>query len=268
MVASTGCSFFIFQGKPFIFEKTADGQIKIRCLWGSAKPIKALLRHVQESAKARDKVLRDHFVRGCDRYAKVIENRKRTLSSIDMAPDVKQDILTSLQDYFDPETEEWCFQNGAPYRKGLMLYGPPGTGKSSLCMAIASEFNLPIYYFQLMDMDDRILHDEFQKLPKRRMVLFEEIDTAGIVRTNTMNAEKKEADDETNSREGTRNAEEEETDDGNKTRNKNTKKAKTPKLKTEPRPSEVTFGGLLNAWPRCKRGSSGDLYDKFTELSG
>ncbi|PVI03026.1 mitochondrial chaperone BCS1, partial [Periconia macrospinosa] len=107
---------------------------------------------------------------------------KRTLDSIDMEPSLKQDILTELQDFFDPESEEWSYENGVPNRKGYLLYGPPGTGKSSFCVAIASEFNLPIYWLHLAGMDDAKLHEEFQKLPQKCVVLIEEIDTAGIAR--------------------------------------------------------------------------------------
>jgi chaperone BCS1 len=102
---------------------------------------------------------------GGEKLGSIAPNKKRSLISIDMAPKTKQDILAELQDYFDPETEDWCTQNGAPYRKGLMLYGPPGTGKSSLVIAIASEFYLPMYFFRLADMDDNTLHMKFQMLP-------------------------------------------------------------------------------------------------------
>jgi mitochondrial chaperone BCS1 len=34
---------------------------------------------------------------------------------------------------------------GIPYRRGYLLTGPPGTGKSSLILAVASHFELPVY---------------------------------------------------------------------------------------------------------------------------
>ncbi|KAF1972145.1 P-loop containing nucleoside triphosphate hydrolase protein, partial [Bimuria novae-zelandiae CBS 107.79] len=156
----------------------------------------------------------------------------RALSSIDMAPTPKQDILTELQEFFGPETDEWCYENGAPYRKGYMLYGPPGTGKSSLCMAIASEFHLPVHYFHLADMNDSNFHDKFQELPKKCIVLFEEIDTARIVRESTMKAEPevstsdRDSDSETESPSG------------------------------KPRRSQITLGGFLNVidGPGAKEG--------------
>lgn len=190
-VASTGKSFFTFRGKLFSLEKEKYGNTKIRCFWGSAKPIQDLIRHVQNASKHRGTLLQIHNVRGHGRCkVDTVQSRKRTLASIDMEPRRKQDLFTDLQDYFDPETEEWCYQNGAPYRKGLMFCGPPGTGKTSLYQAIASEFNLPVYYMHLSDMDDECLHDAFQKLPKRCMVVFEEIDTIGLNNRSQQNPTK------------------------------------------------------------------------------
>jgi chaperone BCS1 len=127
-----------------------------------------------------------------------------------------------------------------------MLYEPPGTGKLLLCMAIASEFNLPVYCFNLMEMTDNSLHTEFQDLPKRSLVLFEEMDTAGIVRKNTMNTETDASDDETED-------EEDEKEAAIKPKKKKqSKKAKKP----EPDGSKVTLGGLLNVLdgPGAKEG--------------
>lgn len=246
-VASTGRSLFFFQGKLFALEKGEYDNLKLRCFWGNAKPIQALIRHVQITAKDRSSLVQVHMIRGGSTPNTVVTNKRRTISSIDIAPRVKQDLLTDLQDFFDPETEEWCMDNGAPYRKGYMFYGPPGTGKSSLCTAIASEFHLPIYFIHLDGMDDKTLHDEFQKLPKRCLVLFEEIDTAGIVRRGTMKAVPKDSSSDKKSE-----AESEETDSSTHKTSKEDK-GKEEKM---PQRSKVTLGGLLNVLdgPGAKEG--------------
>jgi chaperone BCS1 len=96
-------------------------------------------------------------------------------------------------------------------------------------------------------MDDKTLHDEFQKLPKRCLVLFEEIDTAGIVRRGTMKAVPK---DDSSDKESE--AESEESDSSTDQPSKENKGKEAAK----PQGSKVTLGGLLNVLdgPGAKEG--------------
>ena len=90
-VASTGRSFFCFQGKLFVFEKAEYGESKLRCFWGNSDPIQALIKHVQHAAKHRGSLLQIHNVRG-DGKLNTVQSRKRSFASIDMAPRKKQDL--------------------------------------------------------------------------------------------------------------------------------------------------------------------------------
>jgi mitochondrial chaperone BCS1 len=65
------------------------------------------------------------------------------------------------------------------------LYGPPGTGKSSLSFAIAGYFRLKIYIVSLNSpaMNEENLGTLFADLPKKCLVLLEDIDTAGLTHT-------------------------------------------------------------------------------------
>ncbi|KAF2730309.1 P-loop containing nucleoside triphosphate hydrolase protein, partial [Polyplosphaeria fusca] len=96
------------------------------------------------------------------------------------------ELMGDLQEYFDPESEEYYHSTGAPFRRGYLLYGPPGTGKTSLTQAIASEFNVPLYLVNLSNMTDQELDHAFTMLPHRCVVVFEDIDSMGIVRENKM----------------------------------------------------------------------------------
>ena len=260
--ASVGRSFFFFQGKIFAFENTGNHlNMRLRCFWGNAKPLQALIRHVKISAKSRTNVLEVHMIRGNDK-PEVVTNKRRTLNSIDITPRVKQELLSELQDFFDPETEHWCFENGAPYRRGYMFYGPPGTGKSSLCTAIASEFNLPIYYIHLSGMDDESLQKAFQSFPKRCLVLFEEIDTAGIVRHIQTKDEAPISDDDTDSdsdddSDGDSGSGSERKGKGKKSdSSKKSQKKKKKDAGKAAKGAKVTLGGLLNVLdgPGAKEG--------------
>jgi hypothetical protein len=48
----------------------------------------------------------------------------------------------------------WYQERGIPWKRGWLLYGPPGTGKTALARAFAEDLNLPIYVFQLGELNN------------------------------------------------------------------------------------------------------------------
>lgn len=63
-----------------------------------------------------------------------------------------------------------------------MFHGPPGTGKTSLSFALAGIFGLDIYCISLMEvgLTESDLNKLFTSLPRRCIVLLEDIDSAGL----------------------------------------------------------------------------------------
>ena len=126
-----------------------------------------------------------------------------------------------------------------------MFYGPAGTGKTSLSTANASHYNLPLCVIDLAGMDDTILQDKVKNLPSRCVILFEDIDAAGIVRERTM-VPKTDASDEGD--ETSSEAESSDTWDTKPSKEKVKKmdsKKMNPSL-SQPSRTEVTLSGLLN----------------------
>jgi mitochondrial chaperone BCS1 len=74
--------------------------------------------------------------------------------------------------------EEWYGNMGIPYRRGYLLHGPAGTGKTSLIVAIASHFNFNIGVINLAGcgITDDTLMDAIADVPKRSLLLLEDID--------------------------------------------------------------------------------------------
>ena len=71
-----------------------------------------------------------------------------------------------------------------------MFYEPPSTGKTSLTLALAGELKLNLYIFNLGaggGVTDETLGQLLQTLPKKCIVLLEDIDCAGIGRGSTSN---------------------------------------------------------------------------------
>ena len=114
----------------------------------------------------------------------------RDISTVIMEDKDKDLILRDTKDYLNPVTARWYAARGLPYRRGYLFYGPPGTGKTSLTLALAGELKLNLYIFNLGaggGVTDETLGQLFQTLPKKCIVLLEDIDCAGIGRGSTSN---------------------------------------------------------------------------------
>lgn len=109
----------------------------------------------------------------------VIETRdKRSMSTIDMEPKMRDKITQVVSDFFHPGTRKACKASGAPYRMGFLLSEPPGTSKTSLSVAIASHVSVPLILINLQGMDDRDLAEAFAGLPYHCVILLEDIDAS------------------------------------------------------------------------------------------
>ena len=103
---------------------------------------------------------------------------KRSLSTIDMEPQMMRRVVREVTDFFHPKTRELYQASGRPYRHGFLLSGPPDTGKTSLSVAIASHAGVPLVIFDLQDMDDKDLEQAFENLPIPCVVLLEDVDAS------------------------------------------------------------------------------------------
>ncbi|PYH99034.1 putative bcs1 AAA-type ATPase [Aspergillus ellipticus CBS 707.79] len=123
-------------------------------------------------------------------WVHVASKKPRELSTIILRHEQKKHIIEDVRGYLDPDTRAWYEIRGIPYRRGYLLHGLPGTGKSTMCLVLASLFNLDIYTVNLCanSLDENTLTLLFQSLPKFCIVVFEDVDQAGIPKRKTGNS--------------------------------------------------------------------------------
>lgn len=99
----------------------------------------------------------------------------RPKESVLLDDEIKDDLFEDVEWFLN--SQEWYHQRGVPYYRGYMLHGPPGNGKTSLVMALASHFNLPIYYINLNNESDETLAASISNAASPSIILFEDVDS-------------------------------------------------------------------------------------------
>lgn len=174
-------------GTPDQYATTPNGKepLLILCLGRSLKPIYGFLDACREHRKNQ----RKGFVSVHTRQSEIgptwwntnILKPKRDINTIYLNEEKKRNLMSDIEEYLKADTQKYYQQCGIPYRRGYLLHGPPGTGKSSLGLALASYFNVDMYIFELASIrSDEELKTLFSLLPRRCIVLLEDIDAVGL----------------------------------------------------------------------------------------
>ncbi|KAI1414292.1 P-loop containing nucleoside triphosphate hydrolase protein [Hypoxylon sp. FL1857] len=165
--------------------------IVISCLWRSPEPIKQLIAHAKEhfyrGHQARTTVKRPSTRRypGRCSWQEVATRPIRDIRTVVLEEQKKLQVLADINEYLHPESPRWYANRGIPLRRGYLFHGPPGTGKTSLSFALAGIFGLDIHVISLLEpsLTEEDLNSLFATLPRRCIVLLEDIDTAGLRRS-------------------------------------------------------------------------------------
>ena len=176
-------------------------------------PIKKLLSEAKAQYyvdhQARTIVRRPNFFNlgnfgGHHNWKQVLDRPVRDMRTVVMDQQQKLALLDDINEYLRPGTTRWYANRGIPLRRGYLFYGPPGTGKTSLSFALAGVFGLGIYVISLKepDLTEENLAELFSSLPRRCIVLLEDIDSAGLRRPiNQIKQEEKADKDDENGQE-------------------------------------------------------------------
>ncbi|KAK4198597.1 mitochondrial chaperone BCS1 [Triangularia verruculosa] len=202
-----GSHWFIYRRRLLIFRrqqpaqqnafysKSESEEISISCFGRNPWILKELLNEARQMYMKRDEA-KTLIYRGTlkgtslePRWQRCMARTSRPFSTVILNEDVKKKLIEDVTDYLNPATRRWYANRGIPYRRGYLLWGPPGTGKSSLSLALAGFFKMRIYIVSLSSMTatEENLASLFAELPRRCVVLLEDIDTAGLTHTRDEN---------------------------------------------------------------------------------
>jgi hypothetical protein len=84
------------------------------------------------------------------------------------------------------KSKDWYREKAIPWKRGWLLYGPPGTGKTALARAFAEDLNMPIYVYNLAEMDNHTLMKSWSEMQVNVpcIALIEDIDNVFHGREN------------------------------------------------------------------------------------
>ena len=102
----------------------------------------------------------------------------RNLKSVILNKTEKDDLISKLDKFLQPNTQNKYNTIKSPYYFSLLLYGRMGTGKSSLAQALAAHYRMRIYCLSLTEPDLRpgTLQNLLESISSNSILLLEEID--------------------------------------------------------------------------------------------
>ncbi|PMD60270.1 P-loop containing nucleoside triphosphate hydrolase protein, partial [Hyaloscypha bicolor E] len=133
----------------------------------------------------------EDMIRQCspdDAWAVPIYRRGRSMDTVCMRQGLKDQILGDIQSFTSYKMQERYFASGIPYRRGYLFYGSRGTGKTSLYKALALRTGLRLYLVNVAELEltDNSLQKLFAGIPRRCIVILEEVDPTQLRRSNNV----------------------------------------------------------------------------------
>ena len=184
--AGYGRSLFFFRGRVIWMTRGKEEgnathwrkeYVRLTLLGRSHKVFEHLLADVAEySQRTQEKVLPVYMNQG-GHYDRITQN-KRPWDTIILAEDVKRELINTIDTFI--RDEQWYYENGIPYRLGILLEGPPGTGKTTIIKGVCTYYNKPLYSMDLSSVSNYTLRVAMMNTSNNAVLAMEDIDTAEV----------------------------------------------------------------------------------------
>jgi hypothetical protein len=148
-----------------------EERIVLTMIGRSAEPIKALILETQDQRLAHQ---------GRSAWNKVAMRHSRPTGTVALDDTRGAVVLNDINGFLHPRTPRWYANRGIPFRRGYSFHGPPRTGEASLSFALEGVFGLDVYCLSLSEatLTEEDLITQFNNLPRRCVILLEDIDSA------------------------------------------------------------------------------------------
>ncbi len=159
-----------------------DHSLTIQMLAASRGVIPELLRVAYECTAGKAEGRVEIHVPTYDSWTLAERRVARPLDTLIDDGDLLSGLRSDLDAFF--ADREWCAGMGIPYRRGYLLHGPPGNGNISLVEALAGAVGLNVCVPNLAtpDLSDDRLTSLLSNLPRRALLLLEDIDAVFLGR--------------------------------------------------------------------------------------
>lgn len=153
--------------------------LEFRTLGRSQSILRSLVGDAQ-AAMVESNLIRIRVWRGY--WANIRGKVPRELRTIILSAGQKDRIVADMTRYLGARS--WYVDRGIPYRRGYLFDGAPGTGKTSLVLALAGHFNLPVCLINLgaLQSDDSLMAAIIDA-PANSIIVLEDVDCASSAKS-------------------------------------------------------------------------------------
>ena len=150
--------------------------ILLTVLGNEQSVVRKLITEISDFASADEKRRVKAYISTCGWWRRISQFQPRDIATVYL-PSQDEDRITSMIGEF-LESRKIYSERGIPYHLNFLFTGHPGTGKTSIASALCGHFGLNLHLLNIAGpgMNDERLVELMLSLPRRSMVLMEDID--------------------------------------------------------------------------------------------